>query len=379
MKLAPVTGNTKLIQRCNRCNIMIPRIYKPRCPVCAGMVEIHYNLSRAQIRDSDNPVERYFDILPIVEPENYLDLGAGRTPCAQAPVLGDSMGLKNIFLKLESYNPTGTTKDRMAAVVLSMFRELGIKEFVSSSTGNSSNALAYGIQQKPYFVMHLFIGGAFADRLCHTPNGVKLYVLSNSNFTEAFNYARSFAQRNNVAFEAGFFNPARREGLKLAYLEAVDQIPMEIDWYFQAVSSAMGVHGVAKGAMELQALKRIRRVPRMVCVQQESCAPIVRAFEEDCPAVREHHIVRDPDGIAKAILRGDPSGCYPYVYEMLKATNGHAVSVTEAEIRDAQTQLERFENLSCGITAATTIAALQKLATRGVVQREDCVLLNLTD
>ncbi len=369
----------KYTQRCLMCQRQFGREFRTRCPDCAGLVEIFYDLSATTLHDSPDPYVRFFDLLPIEDPANLLPLEDGRTPCVQAERLGASMGLRNVYLKVESANPTGTTKDRMAAVVLSLFHELGIREFVSSSTGNSSNALARGIEKHPLFLMHLFLGEAFAPRFRYEHDGVRLHVLEGMDFTEAFNTSRTYAHEEGIPFEAGFFNPARREGLKMAYLEAVDQIPTEIDWYVQASSSAMGVYGTAKGARELKALGRISRTPAMVCVQQESCAPMVRAFEQNLPALPDNLVVGNPQGVVEAILRGDPRGCYPYVYTMLKETGGLAVSVSEWEILEGRSQLRALEGLECGLSAATTVAALKKLTERRVVEPADTVLLNLTD
>lgn len=367
-----------VIHQCINCKKKYPHGYQPKCSNCGGLVDVFYDLTKARIYESKNPLERYFDLLPILEREHLLSLGEGNTPCVHAKVLGNKFGLDHVYLKVESHNPTGSTKDRMAAVVLSLFNELGIREFSSSSTGNSSNALAYGIQKHPQFLMHLFLGEAFQEGFRYPSDGVQVHVLEGKNFTEASNYAKDYAAQNQIPFEGGFFNFARREGLKTAYFEAVEQIPMEINWYFQASSSAMGVYGTAKGAQELVGMGRIKRSPRMVCVQQESCAPMVRAFEEGSPTIKPHHIVHNPTGIAKIILRGDPSACYPYVYQMLLDTNGTAVSVSEEEILEARALLNDLENLDCCNTSATTIAALKKLAMRGDVKPNDCVLLNLT-
>ena len=369
----------KYLQRCDHCKREFGREFRTRCPDCAGLVEIHYDLARSRLGASEDPYERFFDLLPLEDRRSLLALGDGRTPCMHAERLGGSMGLESVYLKVESANPTGTTKDRMAAVVLSLFNELGVREFVTSSTGNSSNSLARGVALYPGFLMHLFIGEAFADRFRYDHPAVRLHVLEDRDFTEAFNVARTFAHERGLAFEAGFFNPARREGLKMAYLEAVDQVPGEIDWYVQATSSAMGVYGTAKGAAELLALGRVSRVPRMVCVQQESCAPIVRGFEQDLVALPDHLVVPKPDGLVKSILRGDPRGCYPYVYRMLKETGGVAVSVSEWEILEARAQLRRHEQIDGGLSGATTVAALKKLVERRVVGSSDRVLLNLTD
>jgi len=87
---------------------------------------------------------------------------------------------------------------------------------------------------------------------------------------------------------------------------------------------------------------------------------------------------KGPRGIAEAILRGNPTGCYPYVYRMLRETNGLAVKVSEAEILGAQRQVLEMEGVACCTDAATTVAALARLAAQGVVAPSDVVMLNLT-
>jgi threonine synthase len=371
----------ELVHQCRRCRRRYPHGFTPRCNACGGLVEVQYDLGAARLHDSPVVMERYFDLLPIREPDSLLPLGEGNTPCVHAAVLGAVLGLERVYLKVESHNPTGTTKDRMAAVVLSLFNELGIAEFVSSSTGNTANSLAYGIRRYPRFTMHLFVGAAFQDglRFAYDNPGIVLNVLEGMAYAEVSNYAQGEATRRRLPFEAGFFNPARREGLKLAYFEAAEQIPDEIRWYVQAVSSAMGAYGTWKGAKELQALGLVHVLPRIVCVQQESCCPMVRAFEEGSPVIKARHVVPNASGIARAILLGDPSDCYPYVYEMVQESGGTFVRVSEGEIREAQARLVETERIHCGYAAAATAAALVKLVDRGSIRADETVLLNLTD
>src|SRR5581483_748360 len=201
---------------------------------------------------------------------------------------------------------------------------------------NSSTAFAYASRWFPGTRIFLFTAEAFQPRVNHTAGApVVHFVLRDATFVDAFACAATFAARHNIPSERGFFNPGRREGLKLAFLEATEQVPGSVDWYVQAVSSAMGVYGTYKGARELLRLGRIPRVPRLLCVQQDTCAPMVRAFEDGSPVIRPGDIVERPTGIATAILRGDPSRAYPYVREIVLESRGRFVAVAETEIRDA--------------------------------------------
>lgn len=378
-----MTPNTKTIihHQCQRCGQEYPHGYIPRCRSCGGLIEVLYDLDSVKLYDSDIALERFADLMPFRDPTQILHLGEGGTPCVHAAILGEAIGLDRLYLKVENRNPTGTTKDRMAAAVLSLFHELGITEFISSSTGNSSTSLAYGISRYPGFKMHLYVGGAFRERVRYSDGnpGIVLHSLDGLSFADAFDHARSEAQRTGLPFEAGFFNFARREGLKLAYFEATEQVESPIRWYFQAVSSAMGLYGSWKGAKELYSLQYVATLPRLVCVQQETCCPMVRAYQEGSREIQEHHIFHNPTGIAPAILRGNPSACYPYVYDAVVESQGTFVAVGRNEILEAQSRLKESDGVQAGYCGSATVAAVMRLAAEGRIKSDETVLLNLTD
>ena len=372
-------GAAPFQQRCVKCGKAFPHAATFFCDACDGFLDVDYDLSRVRLRHSDNPLERYFDLLPVRDAANQLWLGCGNTPCLHARELGRKLGLERLYLKDETANPTWTTKDRMASVVLSFFRDVGVREFVSSSTGNSSTALAVGAQKHPEFTVHLFVAEDFLDRvnIADSPN-VRVYVLEGGTFVEAFQTAAEFAKQRGLLAERGFFNVSRREGLKLAFLEALDQLPAAPDWYFQAVSSAMGVYGAYKGALQYRGLGRLAHLPRFCCVQQETCCPMVKAWNDGSPVIQPQHLVPHPTGIAKAILRGDPRRSYPAIYPIVKATGGQFVSVNEEEILAAQELVQSLEGIRACATSSCTVAAVQKLRERGMIAADELVVLNIT-
>jgi threonine synthase len=228
--------------------------------------------------------------------------------------------------------------------------------------------------------MYLFTASQFRDRVSvPASEQVVHFVLEDATFVEAFEAAGEFARAQGITAERGFFNPGRREGLKLAWLEAVDQVPRAIDWYVQAVSSGMGVYGVFKGAAELQGIGRLERLPRLLCVQQESCAPMVTAWADRSAQIRGEDIVARPAGIAEAILRGNPSRAYPYVREMVVKSGGTFLAVSEREIRTARSLVEDLEGLSPCFAAAAAVAGVVKLrGLDGLMSANDTVLINLS-
>lgn len=342
------------------------------------MVDVDYALEKIELPDSPNPFVRFIGLLPIERLQDRLPK-ATYTPMVHATQLGRLLGMKSLYLKNETALPTRTTKDRMAAVALAYLRERGVHSFCASSTGNSSTSFAYGIRAHPEMHLFLFTAERFVPRVQHADHGQVTHIaMRDATFVEAAEYAGVYARKHGLTSESGFFNPGRREGLKLAFLEACDQISEPIDWYVQAVSSAMGVYGAYKGAKELLALNRIAQLPHLLCVQQESCAPMAHAFADGSETIRPEHIVKRPTGIADAILRGDPTKAYPRIRRFVLESGGGFAAVTENEIRAARTSVEEYEGISPCFSASTAVAGLIKLIRSDAIDPNAVVVINLT-
>lgn len=370
--------NTKFELRCAKCNQLQSEAYSPFCQRCGSLTEAYFDIEHARLRDSDNPYERYFDLVPVLD-KDLLPKDATMTPTVHAKQLGELLGLPHLYLKDETAHPTGTTKYRMAAISLPYLFESGVREFCTSSTGNSSTAYASLIQHIPDLRMSLFTGDAFRNRVNYQSSAqIRHYILHGASFAEAFEAAAKFAKKHGYTSERGFFNLGRREGLKLAWLESVEQVAAPIDWYVQAVSSAMGVYGVYKAAKESVALGIAKRLPRLLCAQQESCSPMVRAWSDGSETIQPGHIVSNPVGIAKAILRGDPTRVYPYMREIVKESGGTFLSASEQEIREARELVLKLEGIDICYSASTAVAAVIKSARRNAIDKTERVLINLT-
>jgi threonine synthase len=368
-----------VVLECRACGFRAEEGYVIRCPRCGSATDVLYDLSSARIRDSDNPLIRWFDLLPLADTERLHWLGDGGTPLVHARELGRAAGLDRLYLKDETRNPSRTTKDRMASVAVSFLAQRGVHEFVVSSTGNSSTSMGLCARLAPEITLHIFCGEEFLDRV-NVPDlpNVRIYC-TDTDFVGAAAAASAYAREHRLPFEGGFFNPARREGLKLCYLEAFDQLlPHMPDVVVQAVSSGMGIYGAFKGIAEYRALGRLSRVPRIVCAQQRSCAPMYEAFRDGAEVIGTEHIQRRPRGIAKAILRGNPSDSYPFMRAIVNSSNGCFEAVRDDEIRDAQHRARELEGLDICLSSSVALASALKLARAGRVLRDEVVLVNLT-
>ncbi|WP_407990595.1 threonine synthase [Kitasatospora sp. CMC57] len=352
--------------------------FRLRCPRCAGALDPRLNLENVTRGESDQPELSYLDFLP-VESGNHLDADVSvRTPCRKAPDLGAAIGLPHLWVKDESQQPTGTTKDRLASVVLAVFRDFGIKEFVASSTGNSSTALARAVRRDPSMRAHFFCGRDFTgDHDIETDDRVTLTVVD-GNYAQATRAAQEFAARNGLVWEGGFFNWARREGLKLTYLEAFDAMDQEPDVVVQAISSGMGMMAVRKGVAEYLACGRLTSSPRLLMVQQDTCAPMAEAWSEGRAELTEADVIERPTGLARAILLGDGRATYPYMRQIAAESGGAIVSVSQEELVTARAMLRELEGLDVCHSSAATIAALRNEAAAGRITPDQVVLVNLT-
>ncbi|MFF9350174.1 pyridoxal-phosphate dependent enzyme [Streptomyces sp. NPDC014734] len=369
---------SKYYLACVDCDWQCDAEFRLRCPACRGALSPQFNPKNAEPQKASEPELTYFDFLPITS-RRFLDPGISLpTPCRPAAALGAEIGLPNLWLKDESRQPTGTTKDRLASVVLAVFREFGIKEWVASSTGNSSTALARAVRRDPSMRAHFFCGRDFVDaHRFGTSDRISLTIVDGS-YADASREARTFAEESGLVWEGGFFNWARREGLKLAYLEAFDAMARQPDVVVQAISSGMGMMAAHKGAAEYLAAGRITSMPRFLMVQQDTCAPMAEAWREGRGELTESDVIDRPTGLARAILLGDGRATYPYMRDIARTSGGGIVSVTQAELAAARRLIREREGAEVCHAAAATIAALRTEAAAGRVTADQVVLANLT-
>jgi len=378
-----MSTSQRFYEHCMKCGARVPSDgFRTKHDACGGAIDVEYDLGKIEIHSNESAsIRRYRDLIPVIDPSNCVSVGAGNTPTVHARSLGGAIGLPNLFLKDETKNPTGTVKDRPAEVVLSYLKERKVWHFTSSATGNSSTAFARACIQNPPFEHSIFVGERWLDRLTFDAHErIHVWVLEGRDVTtgDAIAFSRKWEREHGVPPEGGFFNIARREGLKLAFFEAVDQMETPFDWYVQGVSTAMGAYGTYKGALQYQALGRIDRIPKMALVQEASCAPQVHAWSERSATIQPHHVIDRPDGIADALLKGNHSETYPYIFQMVSRAGGTFVSVTADEIRAARRAVEDHEGISPCFAGSTTIAGIQKLRERGEMKAEDRVLVALT-
>ena len=364
---------------CSGCGKRPPWQWMQVCDACGGLMDVAYDLAHVKLGREGSPVERFFDLLPLLSRDEIIRGDEGNTPCFHAQELGAALGLPNLWLKVEGANPTCTTKDRQGPVGVGALREMGVQHFSTASTGNSATAMARIVSRFPELHMHLFVGSEFLDRLEYADaDNVTVYWLRDGTFVDAGRAAAWFAQQQGIALDRGFASFAKREALKTVYLEAVFQVDRPIEAYFQSVSSGMGVYAVHGAASQLEALRVIEKVPRLVAVQEETCDPMVRSFQRGADRLHPDDVVPVPHGLSKATLRGDPTAAYPHLLRAVRGSGGTMASAAQPAMRAMRERLLETEGVDACYTSVMTAVAAQDLRRRGELRDDAVVLLNLT-
>jgi threonine synthase len=190
--------------------------------------------------------------------------------------------------------------------------------------------------------------------------------------------AAGFARDSGIYQEQGFFNVARREGLKTAYLEAFDQIGHVPSAVFQAVSSGMGLLSGLKAAVEFGHLRGSTGATRLFGIQQSGCNPMARGFALGLHELAASDVVIEPDGPAEAILRGDARQSYPHFAHGVRASNGAIMDVPHADIAAARQDMLSTMGIDICNASATAVAGLVRAVAEGYLRHEDDVLVNIT-
>lgn len=245
-------NTTPIIYFCLDCSFSSKNKHFKICPLCGGVVSYKRADNKYSIRKDRYDVDRYWDFLPLKDPAKQIGFGNDFTPLIDSKKLRSGSLAGKVMLKDETRNYTKSSKDRMAVVALSHMNELGVKSFVVTSTGNVASALAFLLNKYKDIQMHCFVGEEFLSRhrFMDSPN-IVIHKL-NSKYDSAQQQALKFASENNVYHDGGYFSVANRAGLAMAFIEAWDKSKIDYDYYFQAVSSGMGVLGVYEMAVKMK-------------------------------------------------------------------------------------------------------------------------------
>ncbi len=320
-----------------------------------------------------NTLWRYHAMLPVQSPAGIVSLGEGMTPLLRAERLGRSLGLSHLYIKDESLNPTGSFKARGLALAIARAAELGVTRVAVPSAGNAGGATAaYAARAglESYVFMPRDVPRAFVVE-CQI-NGAHVELVDGL-ITDA---GRRVAAGRE---EYGWFDlstlkePYRVEGKKTMGYELAEQFDWELpNVILYPTGGGTGLIGMWKSFDEMEALGWIdSHRPRMVSIQAEGCAPIVRAFHSGATKAEPWENattmaagLRVPSAVGDALM-----------LRALRDSEGTAVAVSEEEILWGVKAIGQSEGLFVCPEGGAALAGLRRLVEQGWIDREERVVL----
>ena len=351
------------------------------CPKDFGPLDPVYDwdalrkvVSRESIAAGPPSIWRYAPLLPVDEPKEQR-LAPGFTPLVPAPRLASALGLREVYLKLDTANPTHSFKDRVVAVACAKAQELSLDTLACSSTGNLANAVAARAAAEGMEAAVFCPADLEPEKLVATAvYGATIYAIKGT-------YDDCSRLTVELSFELpwGFVNVGLRayyaEGSKTLGYEIAEQLGWELpDVVVAPIASGAMYSKTAQGFSELLELGLVSGTePRMIGAQPEGCQPVATAFAEGRPRVTP---VR-PHSIARSLAIGNPADG-DLAVETARRTGG-AIHVTpEDEIGVNMALLAETTGVFGETAAGVTLGALREAIRRGEVGEDDRVVLLVT-
>ncbi len=366
--------------KCRECG----KDYEPRlkyvCDDCFGPLDVVYGsikVSRETFASREKTYWRYFELLPIADKTNIVSLSAGFTPLQKADRLAQELGLKNLYIKNDSVNPTFSFKDRPAGVAVSKAKEIKLNSVGCASTGNLASATA--------------AHAAKAGLPCYifAPNDIEPAKISQAlaygaefigvdgTYDDANRLATQIADSKGMGVVNVNMRPYYVEGSKTLAFEVAEQLEWQVpDHLVIPVASGAMLNSICKGFEELHELNLLNGISdlKVTAAQGKGCAPIVDAFKRNSDEIIP---VEHPETIAKSLAIGDP-GDGLYALKRLRQYHGFAEDPGDQEIIDAIILLAKTEGIFTEPAGGVAVAALRRLVEEGKIDKSESVICYVT-
>ena len=347
---------------------------------CGGPLLVRYDLNairqtwdRQQLTTAPTSMWRYSPVLPVTNPKSIISLGEGMTPLLPIARAGKRLGSSNLWLKDEGLNPTGSFKARGLSCAVSMCHQLGIKKIAIPSAGNAASALS------------AYAAAAGIEAHVFMPQDVP-----QSNFIECKAYGARVTLVDGLISDCakivtsrkdaeGWFDistlkePYRIEGKKTMGYEVAEQLGWRLpDAIFYPTGGGVGLIGMWKAFDEMEAFGWIgSKRPKMIAVQAEGCAPMVRAFERH---EKRSEFWQNATTVAAGLRVPKPLGDF-LILDAVEKSGGAAIAVSDAELIDAGIRLAEDEGIFVAPEGAACMPALEKLLQSGLLKKDDEVVI----
>ncbi|NWG36515.1 threonine synthase [Nitrososphaera sp.] len=372
-------GNIRFL-KCRECGKEYEPQFRYVCEECFGPLDVHYlepKVNRHTFESREKTYWRYFELLPIKDKSNIVSLHAGLTPLQYADKLGARLGLKDVYIKNDSVNPTFSFKDRPAGVAVSRAKETGLKAVGCASTGNLASATA-AHAAKAGIPCYIFAPSDIEHaKIAQALSYGAEFVAVEGTYDDANRIASIIGDSKGYGIVNINMRPYYVEGSKTLAYEVAEQLGWQVpDRLIIPVGSGAMLNAICKGFEELHQLGLVDSIKnlKIVAAQPHGCAPVVDAFKKGSDEVIP---VERPETIAKSLAIGDP-GDGLYVLKRLKQYGGIAEEVNDGEITDGIMLLSQTEGIFTEPAGGVSVGVLKKLVDEGKIDKDEKVVCYVT-
>jgi len=355
----------------------------PFAPQPGDFPEIRYDLERLKaemdrfaISQGPASIWRYAPMLPVEYPNEAVTLGEGWTPMLPVPRLAAELGFDDLWAKDEGRNPSGTFKDRGAAVAVSRLRELGVETMVHNSSGNAGGSWGLYAARAGMRCVNLLPDDVLPGSLQQSVlSGAPTFILDGP-WQEGGHMVADAVAQNGWMNICTMKEPYRLEGKKTMGYEIAEQFGWSLpDAIVYPCGGGLGIVAIYKAFNELLRLGWVDGpLPKMIIAQYAGCAPIVQAFEQG----HDHaELWTDLDVLPGGLKSTRPPGDKA-ILKFIRETGGTAIAVSDEDALAATALMTRSEGLFPCPESATTLVGLQAARDQGVVKTDDRVVMVVT-
>jgi threonine synthase len=379
------TATNVMELECSECGKKYDAALEQHLCTCGRPLLVRYDLKQAattltleNLSKRAPTLWRYREVLP---PGDPVSLGEGMTPLVHAVRLGASMGLRRLYVKDEGLNPTGSFKARGMTAAVTRAKQLGAKALAAPTAGNAGGALAAYAAAAGIPAVIVMPADTPAANVMECKAFGATVVKLNGLISDCGKYVAERKDREGWYDVSTLKEPYRVEGKKTMGYELWEQFERELpagfprtlpDVILYPTGGGVGLIGMCKAFDEMQEMGWIgAQRPRMVAVQAEGCAPIVKAWDAHRNAAE---FFSNAATIASGLRVPGPLGDL-MMLRMLRQTNGTALTVSDAEMLQAGRELASFEGIFAAPEGAATVIAARKLAASGWIKPEETVVL----
>lgn len=348
------------------------------CNKCQGLLDVQYDYGRMQkefhrkdLEGSSLGLWRYAKALP-VEQRFVVSLGEGFTPLLRVEKLQQNT---NLMLKLDYMNPTGSFKDRGSTISVSMANKLQKRVLAIDSTGNAAASLS-AYAAKSGMKCYVFIPSyTEAEKVVQISSSGAIVISVKGTRQDVHDLIEE-AYRKFGWYYCGFMvSPYAIEGTKTIAYEICQQLLWDSpDWIVFPVGTGSGIVGCSKGLEELIKMGWITKMPKLVCIQPKTCAPISQTYLEGRSSIIP---VERPETVAEGLAVGNPPKG-SLVLDAIRRSGGVAETVEDDEILEAARGLAIKEGQFVEVSAAASVAGAMKLLDKGIFDKKEKVVCVMT-